>query len=168
MGRVKAGCLIAAVLALPGCQQQKDTTADKAASSLPSDWATRNIPGCCLVAIPPNANFSELPDRIDDPTYRIQGEGFEALLTVTSMGTGLPPKSSGSAFTERELIIDGRKAKTATFSALDRSDLSERRHLVWTFKGENDGRGSNLVVTMMCKPAACAVFEPMVASLKRT
>lgn len=163
MARVKLALVLAALAAAAGCERASVAPA----VTTPAGWTTATVPGCCTVALPAGATLTVLPDPVDDPTYRIAGTDFDVLMTMTAMGSSLPPQTTGTAHFQQQVSIDGRKALTASYKLTDGSALAERRYLVWSFKGDNDGRGLNLILSMSCKMAGCTVFEPMYASLKR-
>lgn len=163
MARVRLAILLAALASAEGC----DRTSVAPAVTTPTGWTTATVSACCTVALPAGATLTALSDPVDDPTYRIAGTDFDGLMTITGMGASLPRQTAGTDYFQQQVSIDGRKALTASYNATDGSALAERRYLVWSFKGDNDGRGLNLILSMSCRGAGCAVFEPMYASLKR-
>lgn len=131
---------------------------------VPEGWIVRTIPGCCRIAIPPDATLVAGADPIDNPVYLIKGGGFEGLITVTKQGGGVPLPGSGSDYRTTDLRLDGRPASIAAYRTQDGKTV-DHRSLVWTFQGENDGTGTNLRADITCRRAGCAFFQPMIRSL---
>lgn len=133
----------------------------------PEGWVTRQIPNCCEVSLPREASFSVPANLIDSDVADIQGPGFRGMFTVTQMGSGVLPATSGRDYNTSALQLDGRQARTASYSVED-AVFPERRHLLWTFDGVNNGTGKNLILDLSCKQSSCDVFFPIVRSLKVT
>jgi hypothetical protein len=152
--------VILGFLALAGC------SGGSPQPRLSQGWSAGVVEGCCSIGIPPGAKLAPVADSIDDPVTLLRGSDFEAMITVTSMGTGLPLPSSGTDYRTATRALDGHEARIASFVAPDASDrLPQKRHLVWTFEGRNDGTGRTLVMSFACRQEGCAVFEPLIASL---
>lgn len=123
------------------------------------------IAQCCSLAIPENSTF----EPIDDPGYRLTGEGLEASFVTTAMGGGAPVGLGPDRIETRERNIDGRSAMISIYRSDGPADLlPERRHLRWALEGSGEGDGTTLVVDFSCEAAGCAVFQPMIESLRRT
>jgi hypothetical protein len=119
---------------------------------VPAGWKSVGIPSCCTVAIPSDATLKAGKDPVDDPVFLLRGPGYEGMFTVTGRGSALP------------IASDGRPAGVASYRVAD-PNYPERRSLLWTFAGRNDGSGKNLVLDLSCKETGCAVFLPMIGSL---
>lgn len=164
MARARAVALVAALLtAIMGCSQPLPHRDD----SDPPGWSRTPVPGCCTIALPPGVRLTPLADPVDDPDFKLEGEGFEGLLTLTSMGSGVPGAQSGRDYSARELTIDGRSAAVASYTITTKGNLTGRRDLLWTFAGANDGTGRNLILTLSCSTQACAKFDAIAGSLRR-
>lgn len=131
---------------------------------VPTGWKSVGIPSCCTVAVPPGAVLEAGKDPVDDPVFLLRGPDFEGLFTVTRRGSTLPIASSGANYRAEQLTLDGRKAGMASYYVVD-SRYPERRSLLWTFSGRNDGSGRNLVLDLSCRQRGCDVFGPMIRSL---
>jgi hypothetical protein len=93
-----------------------------------------------------------------------KGPGRRSGVPVTGRGSALPIASSGTNYKADQLTLDGRPAGVASYRVAD-PNYPERRSLLWTFAGRNDGSGKNLVLDLSCKETGCAVFLPMIGSL---
>ena len=131
---------------------------------VPAGWKSVGIPSCCTVAIPSDATLKAGKDPVDDPVFLLRGPGYEGMFTVTGRGSALPIASSGTNYKAEQLTLDGRPAGVASYRVAD-PNYPERRSLLWTFAGRNDGSGKNLVLDLSCKETGCAVFLPMIGSL---
>jgi hypothetical protein len=132
----------------------------------PNGWTTKTIPNCCTLAIPPGATITAGQNPTDDPVYLLNGSGFVGLFSVTSRGGGVPLPGSGENYKTADFKVDDAPANTASYRVSD-PKYPDRRNLVWTFKGINNGTGRNLLLELSCKDPSCAVFDPMVRSLKK-
>lgn len=155
-----AVCLAASVPLLASCSP------DAPRSRVPNGWTTNAIPNCCTVALPPGATITPGQNPTDDPVYLLNGSGFAGIFSVTSRGGGVPLPGSGQNYRAIDFKIDGASASTASYRVPD-PKYPDRRNLVWTFSGVNDGTGKNLLLELSCKDATCTVFDPLVHSLAR-
>lgn len=134
---------------------------------LPDGWSSGTISGCCTIGVPPGATLKSAADAIDDPVMLLRGPNFEAMITLTTMGAGLPPASSGSGYKSSKRQIDGREAEIAAFTAVpSRMPLPETRYMLWKIKEPNDGTGQSLIVNFSCHDKGCGTFEPLISSLR--
>lgn len=133
---------------------------------VPNGWTAKTIPDCCTVAVPPGATITVGQNPTDDPAYLLNGSGFAGMLSITSRGGGVPLPGSGQDYKVADLVIDGAAASIASYRVPD-PKYPDRRNLVWTFRGVNNGTGRNLLMYISCKGRGCEVFDPMVRSLRR-
>lgn len=131
----------------------------------PEGWAVKELPSCCRISIPADATLIAGENLIDNAGYELKGQDFEGLFIVTQMATGLPPASSGAGYKAATFVLDRRTARTASYTVAN-SPLPERRRLLWTFSGRDDGHGENLILDFSCRGSGCEVFTPMIRSLQ--
>jgi hypothetical protein len=148
----------AACLALVSCSGEQRPAA-------PAGWKKVQAEGCCRLRVPPGAQLSRATEIIDDQTFLVRGDRFEALLTLTKMGTALPHRSSGENYGTGKRRIDGRTVEVASYRARVGA-LPQKRHLVLPFEGKADGSGPVLVLSFSCRESGCDVFEPLIASIE--
>jgi hypothetical protein len=122
------------------------------------------VDACCSVGVPPGARIEEVVGEIDDPATTLSGPSYEALFSVTGMATGLPHPTSGTRYSTTERMIDGLPAQVAAYEVAGDA-LPQKRFLVWTFAGANNGTGQNLLISFACRGAGCELFEPLIGSL---
>lgn len=148
-------------IALSGCAEDPAQ-----APLLPPGWTLGEVEACCSVGVPPGARIEEVAGEIDDPATILSGPSFDALFSVTAMATGLPHPTSGTGYSTSERMIDGLPAQIAAYEVAG-DPLPQKRFLVWTFAGDNDGTGRSLLISFACREAGCDLFEPLVRSLGR-
>lgn len=147
-------------LAIAGCSEGSSQP------RLPDGWSTGSIPGCCTIGVPPGANLKRAADAIDDKVMFLRGPDFEAMITLTMMGSGLPPPSSGTGYKSATRQLDRREAEIASFTVKSRISLPETRYLLWKVKEPNDGTGQSLIINYSCRAKGCDHFEPLIGSLR--
>lgn len=165
MARVRNwACVIGCLALASGCGQDDRS---KVSAESTKGWARTEIPDCCSIALPPGATLAAMPNPIDDFSYKLDGQRFDGLLTITRMGSSLPILDRTVQVSRQNVMIDSREAVSASYSAGAKELRSERRYLVWTFEGRNDGTGHNLVLSFSCEPEVCSEFSEIIKSLRR-
>lgn len=154
-------CLL---LFLVGCGNQNHNGGD----ITPDGWKRVEVDDCCSIALPSGSTLKPLADPIDDSSFQIDGDGYKGVLTITRMGSGIGPPEQGSTVSTQTLEINGRPARLASYVPTDKSQPSERRLLLWTFEGNNDGTGRNLILDVVCSAEACEQFGTIAESLRRS
>lgn len=118
------------------------------------------------MALPPGTSLTEMPDAIDDPALQLEGHGFQGLVAVTHMGGALPHAPPGMTAHIRDVRVDGKPGQLGIYNWNERPRSEERRALLWTFEGQNDGTGKSLVIDATCFAQGCQLFVKIVDSLE--
>ncbi|MGA9581672.1 MAG: hypothetical protein WBR13_06855 [Allosphingosinicella sp.] len=109
--------------------------------------------------------MSAIPDPIDNPGYRIEGQGFEGVAYVQASEAAPPIATASRSFSTRELKIDGHRAWLTSFASTEPSGKSQKRILDWTTGRPSGASGASIHGEFSCEPSACATLEGALRTL---